>query len=498
MSNYDHIVVGGGVAGMTCAILLAQAGGKVVLLESFRKLAPTIRGFRRNGVYFDTGLHTVGGLGDGHPLDIYFNHLGIADHIERIPFNENGYDTFIDEMNNQTFPMACGFSLFAEQLKTWFPAETTAIDTYLNTIQKVMSESPFLNFDIDFDLKQAFHADFSSLRDFLDNLTDNEQLKTILSYQSILYGVPPEDGLFTTHAQVAGSYLLSAHTVKGGGEALAKAFEKRLVALGVEVRSSVPVEAVLIQDKQITGVRLQNGEAVTAPSCVWTAHPSSLIKATPDSAFRPAFRKRIESLKDTASALMLFGISETPLPELESTCLISWKGAPLSESIKGNLPAEDTILYLTSAYDDAMGKTALTAIMSQNVDSYAQWAESTRSNRSESYKQHKRDLLTKLELEIYRRLPSLKGKVNFVDGATPLTLKEYCSTPTGSLYGVRHETSQFNPAPVTKVHGLTLAGQSIVAPGILGAVISAYLTCGIITGHDAIHGQLRTIARERQ
>ena len=95
MAQYDHIIVGGGVAGMTSALILAKQGSRIALVEAFPLLAPTIRGFKRKGVQFDTGLHYVGGLGDGHPLDIYFKHLGIADHITQKPYDHNGFDDFI-------------------------------------------------------------------------------------------------------------------------------------------------------------------------------------------------------------------------------------------------------------------------------------------------------------------------------------------------------------------------------------------------------------------
>ena len=48
-----------------------------------------------------------------------------------------------------------------------------------------------------------------------------------------------------------------------------------------------------------------------------------------------------------------------------------------------------------------------------------------------------------------------------------------------------------HPLPITKVPGLLLAGQSIVAPGLLGAVISAVLCCGFVLGHDVLRGEIR-------
>jgi all-trans-retinol 13,14-reductase len=58
------------------------------------------------------------------------------------------------------------------------------------------------------------------------------------------------------------------------------------------------------------------------------------------------------------------------------------------------------------------------------------------------------------------------------------------------MYGTGHTIDQFNPIPATRIPGLLLAGQSVVAPGILGAVISAFLTCGFIIGHDTIREEL--------
>jgi all-trans-retinol 13,14-reductase len=65
------------------------------------------------------------------------------------------------------------------------------------------------------------------------------------------------------------------------------------------------------------------------------------------------------------------------------------------------------------------------------------------------------------------------------------------NNPFGSIYGVKHKIGQFNPMPVTKSKTLYLAGQAVVAPGIMGAVISAFLVCGFIIGHEQLLTQLQ-------
>ena len=81
--------------------------------------------------------------------------------------------------------------------------------------------------------------------------------------------------------------------------------------------------------------------------------------------------------------------------------------------------------------------------------------------------------------------------MSFVDGATPLTLRDFMHAPAGSLYGAGHTAGQFNPAPVTRIPGLWAAGQGVVAPGVLGAVVSAFLACGCVIGHDILRGEVR-------
>ena len=51
---------------------------------------------------------------------------------------------------------------------------------------------------------------------------------------------------------------------------------------------------------------------------------------------------------------------------------------------------------------------------------------------------------------------------------------------------------QYNPHPVTRLAGLYLAGQAVVSPGILGAILSGLVACGSILGHDRLRKEIRS------
>lgn len=484
MTPFDHIVVGGGISGMTAALLLGRRGQSVAIVEASPQLAPIVRGFRRKRVQFDTGMHILGGLGQGHPLNTYLSHMGIMEHLSPIPFDPACFDTLVLELTGHYFDMACGFDAFRSQLVEAFPHEKSAIETYVEAVQTELQSSPFLNFSQPFDTDAFFAAEMRTVDEFISSITDNDELKTVLTYQSVLYGVTSDEALFSNHAMVAGSYILSAHTLKGGGASLAKAYESELNKAGVTVICNSHVTTVETHEKTVTAITLSTGERLATSSCIWTPHPSTLLDVMDVTNFRPAFRKRLSNLQSTPSAFMLFGVSDSQLPGLENRNIISLVCSSIDESLQGTTPPENSVLYLTSIVDPDSGKTAVTVTTPCLMADFPE--------RGKAYDAYKETMFADIQREVFRRFPGLEANVTFIEGATPRTFQDYSSSPDGTLYGLKHSINQYNPAPVTKVKGLLLAGQSIVAPGILGAIVSAYLACGFLLGHETMQTELRT------
>jgi len=108
--NYDAIVVGGGIAGLTAAAYLSKAGRTTLLCEKENTCGGLINSFERDGFVFDGGIRAFENSGVVFPmlrhlgLDIEFvkNHvsLGIEDRVIRINTEDNikDYQALLSEL----------------------------------------------------------------------------------------------------------------------------------------------------------------------------------------------------------------------------------------------------------------------------------------------------------------------------------------------------------------------------------------------------------------
>ena len=277
--KYDCLIIGGGVSGMTSAIIMAKKGYHIAILEKSHSTGPTIKGFEREGLYFDSGFHYTGGLNEGEPLDIFFRYLGLSSKLEKFSFDENGFDSFrcLQPAFDLLFPY--GYDRIRERFAQIFPEDSRAIDDYLNTVRRIYHSQPYINLDIDMDSLGLRSIHGPSLKEFLDGMTDNGMLKCILSMHSLLYGVSPEEAPFSLHAFVAGSYYESVNGIQGGGLSLGKAFDARLKELDVDVYCGSEVKEIFLnEDNSIRGLRYGDDNILNCRTCVSTIHPQALVK----------------------------------------------------------------------------------------------------------------------------------------------------------------------------------------------------------------------------
>src|SRR5512136_147826 len=108
--NYDAIVVGGGIAGLTAEAYLARAGHATLLCEKESTCGGLVNTFERDGFVFDGGIRALENSGVLFPmlkhlgLEIEFvkNHvsIGIEDRVIHINAEESllDYQALLSEL----------------------------------------------------------------------------------------------------------------------------------------------------------------------------------------------------------------------------------------------------------------------------------------------------------------------------------------------------------------------------------------------------------------
>ncbi len=484
------VIIGAGISGLVTALLLGRSGRRVIVLEQAKQPAPVIRGFQRDGIRFDTGFHYAGGFGPGGPLELFFRHLDLADGVRLIPCREEGFDQLRIARSGRTYELPVGFSAIRAYLQSCFPAAAEAVATYLDEIEAQWRFFPYLDPALDIrNFKfQTVHS--QSLQQRLAVFSAWPDLQALLSMHTILYGVAPGEAAHHYNAQIAGSYYHSAHLVEGGGRALLDVLLQQLASYDVELRCSAEVVAVEAVAGRVGAVLLADGERLAAGEVVATVNPEQVASWLEDSLVRPAYLKRLRGLCQTCSAFVVCARSERARTLLARRNLICTQASgPFGAAADVRLEQRSFFLAGANCCDNA-DAAGLIGIFPALMTEVVEWKEARRQ-RTAAYREWKQAFGEELLGYIAVHCPELDD-LQLSDLATPLTISQFSGCASGALYGTAHCIGQYNPHPVTRLPGFYLSGQAVSAPGLLGAMLSAYVTCGALVGPEILQGELQT------
>jgi all-trans-retinol 13,14-reductase len=132
-SDYDALVIGSGMGGLTTAALLSELGWKVCVLEQHYTAGGYTHSYDRAGYEWDVGVHYIGDVGAKTRTRRLFDFLSDGK-LEWAPMADE-YDRFY--IGDKVFCARAGKREFRDNLVAQFPDEERAIDEYMQLLAGV-------------------------------------------------------------------------------------------------------------------------------------------------------------------------------------------------------------------------------------------------------------------------------------------------------------------------------------------------------------------------
>jgi phytoene dehydrogenase-like protein len=120
------------------------------------------------------------------------------------------------------------------------------------------------------------------------------------------------------------------------------------------------------------------------------------------------------------------------------------------------------------------------------IDEWRKWEGTTSGRRGRDYAEAKEEKTGWCINEAAKIFGDLKV-MKVLDSYTPLTIRDMMNSPEGSAYGILRSAGQLMKAATlrrTSIEGLFIAGQSSMAPGIMGTMLGSFQAVRQVVGHE--------------
>ncbi|RSN67748.1 FAD-dependent oxidoreductase [Candidatus Korarchaeum cryptofilum] len=477
--DYDVIIVGSGIGGLTCGALLSKRGYRVLVLEQYYQVGGYCSSFRRKGFVFNSGVEDVSGLWEKGPITYLLRELGLKKD-----------DLFVKNSRMFIFRgkaiRADSLEEFIAALSEMFPGERENIERFFyeaerayeecyreadvygvplpaELIVKVFGERKLL----DYPREHPHFYDWmgKSFKEKLDEYFRDEGLKELLSALIGYVGTSPDKAPASSALTACVSYYIhGGYFPKGGAGAFAEALAEFIREHGGQVLVNRRVDKIVVRDGRAIGV-IAGGNLIRAPIIVSNANAkTTFLELVGEEHLSREFADYIRGLKMSPSCFMVFLGVDMDLSSYPT----------LIKNLDGSCD-----IVINSNADRSLappGKASVTIIAPANYRDFPE-------RGTDEYLRMKKEIAETLISEADRIIPGIREKIVVQDEATPKTFERYTSMPEGAIYAFDQSIGVKRPYFKTPIRGLYLVGASTFpGGGVEAAVISGIICANDICG----------------
>ncbi len=469
--NYDAIIIGGGLGGLTAGAKLAREGRRVLLIEQHDRPGGCATTFTRGDFTMEVGLHEMDGPSPGDMKSRIFNELGVTGNVEFIRVPE--FYRFVNDHLDIVIPHDPARAM--NVLGSEFPGETEGIKAFFDQVLNPKRKSG-----------QDTGINEPNLGEFLDSIIGNEDLKLVLLGNLGYFHHDPYSISLNYYSAAQGSYYKGAASyIKGGSQKLSDHLADFIGNHDGTVLLNHLVTGIIADGNKIRGVTYSKKK----PSAdgVITAIADEIIAnaALPNLAeliggeAGAGLNEIITHQKPGASLLTIYFGFRRPLREIGNRHYSTFifddsvkTQADILENNKSDFSRRSFTFVDYGQIDSALAPEGKSVGAVCCIDWLSDWEHLSRAE----YKKRKEDAAKIFIRRLENLIPGITDEIEYYEAGTPSTVKRYTLNPGGAVYGF----AQVPGKPAVNLSGLfdnlhIASAWGNTGGGFSGALFGGYL-----------------------
>lgn len=469
--EYDVIVIGAGLGGLTAGAKLAREGRKVLVIEQHSVPGGCATNFTRGSYTLEVGLHEMNGPSPADMKTRVFNDLEVTGNVEFLKVPE--FYHFTNGRHTLTIPHDPDLAI--EVLKNEFPGETSGIQAYFEQILNPKRKSSVPGQEKE-----------KSIGEFLDSIIGDEDLKLVLLGNLGYFHDDPYSLSLTYYSVAQGSYYKGGGSfIRGGSQKLSDYLAGYIRSHGGEVLLNHLVTGLIPEGRRLSGVNFR--KKTGSSSTTITAYSDEIIANMSMPGLREllpgedALRisDAIRGQRPGASLLTIYFGFKKSLKEsgfrFYSTFVYDSSVRSQSDILKNNRSDFEHRSFAFVDYgqvDSQLAPEGKSVGAVCCIDYTADWEKLSK----EEYKRKKEEAAQIFIRRLENLIPGFSSCLEYYEVGTPLTVKRYTLNPEGAVYGFAQEPSRpaVNYAGIfDNLHFASAWGS--LGGGYSGTILSGYL-----------------------
>jgi phytoene dehydrogenase-like protein len=497
-NQFDAVIIGSGLGGLSCAAAFARQGFKPLVLEQHNRPGGYATTFKRPGGFvFDVSLHsTTAGERNGiHNLIPGFPEITDVEflphpNLYRVIYPD--YDLRVPQRNLEEY---------INILTGYFPEEIEGINGIFDDMQGISKDIEKISnargkvdisqFPIDF--PYLFKCYSQTWGEVVDERIINPKLKAIISAQWGYYGLPPSLLSSYYYALPAIGYLRrGGYYPRGKSQKISNALVQFIEEHGGKVMLKTRVEQILAKEQTAYGVKTDKGEEFTGKVVISNANAyDTFHKMLSEKEYLNDYLTKLDKFSVSLSSFQIFlGLKDDLVGKsgITDSEIFYESGYDMDASYQAAKKADvENCGFGLTLYDNIyqgyspQGKNTLNIITLQGYSHWEKFETDYFKGNKTAYQREKEKMADILIKRIEKTLlPGLSKAIEVIEIGTPLTNVRYTSNYRGAIYGwdqTLNNSGQSRLPHNTPVKNLYLSGAWTKPGHGYGGVLWSGLEC---------------------